>query len=70
VDLDIDEFNACVDDPETLEVVNDDISDGRAYGVTGTPSFFVNGRLIAGAQQFDAFKTVIDEELDKAQVSN
>jgi protein-disulfide isomerase len=31
--------------------------------VTGTPSFFVNGRFLSGAQPFESFKRVIDEEL-------
>jgi protein-disulfide isomerase len=32
-------------------------------GVNGTPAFFINGRPLSGAQPFDAFKRVIDEEL-------
>ena len=31
--------------------------------MTGTPAFFINGRLLLGAQPFEAFKRVIDEEL-------
>jgi protein-disulfide isomerase len=38
-----------------------------AVGVTGTPTFFVNGRKLVGAQPFEAFKTLVDEELQKAQ---
>jgi protein-disulfide isomerase len=36
-------------------------------GAGGTPTFFVNGRKIAGAQPFEAFKAVIDEELARAE---
>lgn len=36
-------------------------------GATGTPSFFINGRNVRGAQQFAAFQTVIDEELARAR---
>jgi protein-disulfide isomerase len=36
-------------------------------GANGTPAFFVNGRKFVGAQPFEAFKAVIDEELAKAQ---
>ncbi len=39
----------------------------QSVGAPATPSFFVNGRKLAGAQPFDAFKTLIDEELAKAQ---
>ena len=36
---------------------------GDEAGVNGTPAFFINGRLVSGAQPFEAFKEVIDEEL-------
>jgi protein-disulfide isomerase len=39
----------------------------RSLGASGTPSFFINGRGLRGAQPFDAFKAVIDEELAKAK---
>ncbi len=39
----------------------------RTLGAAGTPSFFVNGRSLRGAQPFEAFKAVIDEELAKAK---
>ena len=48
--------------------VDKDLNDGKAAGVQGTPSFFVNGVFINGAQQpFDAFKKTIDQEMDKAK---
>jgi len=37
--------------------------------VTGTPAFFVNGRLLSGAQPLEAFARVIDEELARAAQS-
>jgi len=39
----------------------------RSLGASGTPSFFINGRNLRGAQPFEAFKRVIDEELKKAK---
>jgi len=39
----------------------------RDLGASGTPSFFINGRSLRGAQPFEAFKAVIDEELAKAK---
>ena len=36
-------------------------------GASGTPSFFINGRKLVGAQPFEQFKTVIDDELAKAE---
>ena len=46
------------------QAVDDDIEAVRNAGARiGTPSFFINGRLLQGAQPFEAFKTAIDEEL-------
>ena len=39
-------------------------SGGDELGVSGTPAFFINGRAITGAQPFEEFKRIIDEELE------
>lgn len=59
------EFNQCFDSGKYTQEVRDDFADGSAAGVSGTPSFFVNGRLIVGSQPFESFKRIIDEELQK-----
>ncbi len=46
--------------------VDDDHALAQKAGVNGTPAFFINGVSLSGAQPFDKFKTVIDEELKKA----
>ena len=61
--LDQGKFDKCVDSGEKASLVKKDMDDGSAAGVNGTPAFFVNGRLLSGAQPFSAFKQVIDEEL-------
>jgi protein-disulfide isomerase len=43
-----------------------DQDEAAKFGARGTPSFFINGRPLSGAQPFDAFKKVIDEELANA----
>src|SRR4029077_3790312 len=48
------------------KVEKDDAVAGQA-GVSGTPAALVNGVLVSGAQPFDKFKAVIDQELSKAQ---
>jgi protein-disulfide isomerase len=63
VGLDIDRFNACVDSHKYKSVVDTDMKDGEKAGVSGTPAFFVNGRTLSGAQPFEEFKDLIDEEL-------
>jgi len=65
--LDMAKFNGCVDSKKFDSVIDKDYSEGQSYGVSGTPAFFINGRLISGAQPFESFKTVIDEELGKAK---
>jgi protein-disulfide isomerase len=62
--LDAARFNACVDERRYKSVVEADQKAGNEAGVNGTPAFFVNGRLLSGAQPFEAFKRVIDEELE------
>ena len=57
-------FNKCVDDHKYQSVVDADAKAGGEAGVSGTPAFFINGRLLTGAQPYDAFKRVIEEELE------
>jgi protein-disulfide isomerase len=61
--LDMDKFNACLDGREQKARVEALHETGKSLGVTGTPAFFVNGRFVNGAQPFEEFKRVIDEEL-------
>ena len=63
--LNMDKFKAALDGGTFKEQVQADIAQARALGATGTPSFFINGRKVRGAQPFDRFKAVIDEELAK-----
>ena len=62
--LNAERFNACVDEHRYKAVVEADQQAGIEAGVNGTPAFFVNGRLLSGAQPFEAFKRIIDEELE------
>ncbi len=57
------EFNACVDSHKYRAKVDADVKAGEEAGVNGTPAFFINGRSVSGAQPYDVFKKVIDEEL-------
>jgi protein-disulfide isomerase len=65
VGLDAPRFNACLDSHKYAAAVEADIKMGNDAGVNGTPAFFINGRMISGAQPFDAFKKIIDEELSR-----
>jgi protein-disulfide isomerase len=65
VGLDAAKFNACLDSHKYAPVVEKDIAIGNEAGVNGTPAFFINGRMISGAQPFEVFKNIIDDELAK-----
>jgi protein-disulfide isomerase len=59
-------FGACLDSGRYASRIEADTEAGRGYGVSGTPAFFVNGRPLVGAQPFEAFAQVIDDELARA----
>lgn len=61
--LDTDAFDQCLDSGEYASEVQNDLAQGQDYGVTGTPSFFINGRLLRGARPFSDFQAIIEEEL-------
>ncbi len=61
--LDTKAFAACLDSHRYQGEVQADASDAARVGISGTPSFVVNGRILIGALPFSEFKTVIDEEL-------
>lgn len=56
-------IDSCLDSKKYQDEVRKDAKDGSSYGVQGTPAFFVNGKLLSGAQPFSAFKAAIDAEL-------
>ncbi len=61
--LDVARFERDLDDPATAETVKNQQKICTDNEATGTPTFFFNGRLLAGAQPYDKFKEVIDQEL-------
>jgi protein-disulfide isomerase len=61
--LDAASFVQCLDSGKHEAEVNRDIQDGARLGVTGTPTFFINGRQLVGAQPSTAFQKIIDSEL-------
>jgi protein-disulfide isomerase len=56
-------FDACLDSGKHAENVRADYELGASMGVNSTPTIYVNGRALVGAQPFEAFKQIIDEEL-------
>jgi protein-disulfide isomerase len=64
--MDLAAFRAALDKHAAKARVEADLALGRQLGVRGTPSFFIDGRPLVGAQPFDAFKQIIDDELARA----
>ncbi|MCS6798510.1 MAG: thioredoxin domain-containing protein, partial [Myxococcota bacterium] len=67
VGLNIAQVEAALDNNEHRAVIEAAQELARSLGATGTPSFFINGRNLRGAQPLEAFTRVIDEELAKAR---
>jgi protein-disulfide isomerase len=65
--LDRAKFDECVTKQDGKAEIDQDIADGQSAGVSGTPAFFINGRMMAGAKPFESFKAVIDEEIAKSK---
>ena len=64
--LDLAAFTACRTSGKYKAAVQASNDEGAALGVSGTPTFFINGRILVGAQPVDAFSKIIDEELAAA----
>lgn len=56
-------FDACIKSPEATQKVEMDTQEGNSVGVRSTPTFFVNGSRIVGAQELPAFKETIEKAL-------
>lgn len=61
--LDTQKFNSCLDSGKYRDEVQNDLRDGQNNGVSGTPSFFINGKKVVGAQPFSTFQQAIESEL-------
>ena len=65
--LDRTAFASCLDSGRFRDAVEADLNEGRARGVRGTPTFFINGRRLVGAQPIDAFREAIRDALEEAR---
>jgi predicted DsbA family dithiol-disulfide isomerase len=65
--LDASAFNACLDTSKHGERVRDGVAQGQRLGVNSTPTIYINGRMLSGAQPYETFVSVIDEELSRGK---
>jgi len=68
--LDAAQFDQCVDSAKYGERVSEGVAQGTRLGVNSTPTVYINGRLVAGAQPYETFAAIIDEELSRTTASN
>ena len=65
IGLDMARFEADVTSGRLQPILDADLAEIKALGVTGTPGFFINGRFLSGAKPPEEFARIIDEELAK-----
>ena len=66
IGIEADPFNSCLDSGRHAERVLDGIEEGVALGVDSTPTLFVNGRRVTGAQPYEVFESLVEDELTRA----
>jgi protein-disulfide isomerase len=64
--LDATAFASCLDSGKNAARAEALLGEGARNGVTGTPAFFINGRMLVGAQPFESFASLIEDELARA----
>jgi protein-disulfide isomerase len=67
IGLDPASFGQCLDSGKYADAVDADLQYGTQIGVSSTPTMYINGRAVVGAQPYEYFQTVIDEELARAK---
>ena len=69
VDIDTSQFRTCLASDSAATIVNDHLARGADYGVTGTPTFFINNKMLVGAQPTEIFVEIIEAELNGSPTS-
>lgn len=64
--LDAAAFESCISSTKHEPSVQSDFTEGNRVGVSGTPTFFINGRMLVGAKSLEDFKQVVDDEIRRA----
>lgn len=62
--MDENKFKSCFESQKYKNQIQQIFDEAKGIGVQGTPTFFVNGQMIVGAQPYDKFKTLIEQELN------
>ena len=62
--LDGDRFDSCLDSGAEAGAVKKDLDEAKSLGLTGTPSFFVNGHFFSGVVDYAALKDIVNQQLN------
>ncbi len=62
--LDGDRFDTCLDSGAEAAAVKKDLDEAKSLGLTGTPSFFVNGHFFSGVVDYAALKDIVNQQLN------
>jgi protein-disulfide isomerase len=60
-------FTTCLDSESSRAAVSKDVEEIRQAGLSSTPTFVINGRVLTGARNLDEFKTAIEKELKQEE---
>jgi len=63
--LNLDDFNACLIDSQTAQLINENIAEAESLDIPGTPHFYINSQELLGISQLEDFQQIIDAELSK-----
>jgi predicted DsbA family dithiol-disulfide isomerase len=64
------QFEQCLSTDKFADAIADDIAEARSLGLSSTPMFFVNGRVLIGAQPFENFQKIIERELNQKKATS
>jgi protein-disulfide isomerase len=67
--MDAEVFTSCIDRGAYLAVVRADMAEANSFGITGTPGFLINGRVLTGSQPIEDFEAIIDSELERRGIA-
>lgn len=69
LDMDVETFTTCYDTRQHEPTIVEDLVEGQQLGITGTPTFFVNGKILIGARPYTDFVAMIEAELAAASAA-
>lgn len=67
--LDVGAWSRCISEPVWDAYIDEDVRDGMSVGVTATPTIFVNGVMVAGAQPYERLAALVEQQLGEQVVA-